>query len=48
LPEPAFAETNADAEGFDALACLSRTAGGIVRAAFTIPEAPGRRPRTIP
>src|SRR3984957_9952506 len=48
LPEPAFAETNDDETGFDALACLSRTAGGIVRAAFTIPEVPGRRLRTIP
>ena len=48
LPEPAFAETNAEEAGFDALACLSRTAGGMVRAAFTIREAPDRPPPTIP
>ena len=48
LPEPAFAETNDDEVGFEALACLSRTAPGMGRIAFTIPEAPTRRPPTIP
>ena len=48
LPEPALAETNDDEPGCDARACFSRTAGGMMRAAFTIPEVPGRRPPTIP
>ena len=48
IPEPAFAETKADAAGSDARACVARTGGGIVRGAFTIPRSPGRRPPTIP
>src|ERR1700685_4745970 len=43
LPEPAFAETNDDEPGFEALACLARTAGGMGRTDFTIRAVPDRR-----
>ena len=42
------ADTKDEEAGFDARCCTSRTAGGICRGAFTIPEAPIRRLRTIP
>jgi hypothetical protein len=48
LPDPALAETNEDAAGSDARACVSRTLGGMMRTAFTIPRSPVRRPPTIP
>ena len=47
-PEPALAETNADALGSDARACASRTGGGMVRGAFNIPPARCRLQPTIP
>ena len=37
-----------DAAGSEALACASRTGGGIVRGAFTVPPAQCRPRRTIP
>ena len=37
-----------EAAGFDARICASRTAGGIVRSAFTIRPVPSRQPPTIP
>ena len=48
LPEPALAETNAEAAGSDARACVARTVSGMGRGAFTIPPIPIRRPPTIP
>ncbi len=48
LPEPALADTKADEPGSEARACVARTASGIFRGAFTIPEAPIRRRPTIP
>ena len=47
-PEPAFADTKADAVGSDARACASRIGGGMMRGAITIPPAQYRRRRTIP
>src|SRR5664279_611358 len=46
LPEPAFAETNADEAGSEARAWVARTASGIGRGTFTIPrsQAAGRGP----
>src|ERR1700733_3412620 len=51
LPEPALAETKAEAAGSDARTCAARMASGIWRKGFTIarspflnPEAAGRRP----
>ena len=48
LPEPAFAETNAEAAGSDARAWVARTASGMGRGAATILQSPSRRLRTIP
>src|ERR1700756_192977 len=51
LPEPALAETKAEASGSEARFCAARTASGMGRGAFTIPRSPffdseaaGRRP----
>ena len=49
LPEPALAETNAEAAG---IRCArlggADGVGDWARRGFTIPRSPGRRPRTIP